>query len=226
MPLPSEVIVHPLVLLSAVDHYARVAKDTRKRVVGVLLGEVFKGKLDVTNSFAGGGCRRAAPVMSRRQHVPRSPHARAAPRRAPAAVPFDEDAKDPRVWFLDHNYMETMNGMCRKISGARAPSWRIACARARVCISLYVCVWDMCVCVCVRACVWVRLAPRSCVRACMRGCADARRRAWVPARGIPARPHGEACVRLPLSAARRGSPSRSQGANRRLLQHGPEAAAR
>ena len=38
------VIVHPLVLLSVTDHYNRVAKDTRKRVVGVLLGESYKGR--------------------------------------------------------------------------------------------------------------------------------------------------------------------------------------
>ncbi|CAM9297976.1 unnamed protein product, partial [Heterosigma akashiwo] len=31
---PVNVVVHPLVLLSAVDHYNRVAKDTKKRVVG------------------------------------------------------------------------------------------------------------------------------------------------------------------------------------------------
>jgi 26S proteasome regulatory subunit N8 len=48
-----EVIVHPLVLLSAVDHYNRVAKGTQKRVVGVLLGTSWKGRIDVTNSFAG-----------------------------------------------------------------------------------------------------------------------------------------------------------------------------
>lgn len=46
-----EVVMHPLVLLSAADHYHRVARGTRKRVVGVLLGTVFKGKVDVTNSF-------------------------------------------------------------------------------------------------------------------------------------------------------------------------------
>ena len=46
------VVVHPLVLLSVVDHYRRVAKDTRKRVVGILLGEKHKGRTDVTNSFA------------------------------------------------------------------------------------------------------------------------------------------------------------------------------
>ena len=43
--LPAEVVVHPLVLLSVVDHYNRVAKDTRKRVVGVLLGESYKARL-------------------------------------------------------------------------------------------------------------------------------------------------------------------------------------
>lgn len=53
-PNPDLVVVHPLVLLSVVDHYNRVAKDTRKRVVGVLLGEFSKGTTDVTNSFAGG----------------------------------------------------------------------------------------------------------------------------------------------------------------------------
>lgn len=53
MPSPETVTVHPLVLLSVVDHYNRVAKDTKKRVVGVLLGSVSKGEVDVTNSFAG-----------------------------------------------------------------------------------------------------------------------------------------------------------------------------
>ncbi|KAI3828547.1 hypothetical protein L1987_02648 [Smallanthus sonchifolius] len=47
-----KVLVHPLVLLSVVDHYYRVAKGTRNRVVGVLLGSSFKGTVDVTNSYA------------------------------------------------------------------------------------------------------------------------------------------------------------------------------
>lgn len=46
------VIIHPLVLLSVADHYHRVARGTRKRVVGVLLGSSFRGKVDATNSFA------------------------------------------------------------------------------------------------------------------------------------------------------------------------------
>ena len=57
MSVPTKSVIHPLVLLSSVDHYNRVAKDTKKRVVGVLLGEVRKfGNnviADVTNSFAG-----------------------------------------------------------------------------------------------------------------------------------------------------------------------------
>ncbi|KAK4724248.1 hypothetical protein R3W88_027027 [Solanum pinnatisectum] len=47
-----KVIVHPFVLLSIVDQYNRVARDTRKCVVGVLLGTSFKGIVDVTNSYA------------------------------------------------------------------------------------------------------------------------------------------------------------------------------
>lgn len=46
------VVVHPLVLLSVVDHYNRIAKDTKKRVVGILLGETHQGKVDVTNCYA------------------------------------------------------------------------------------------------------------------------------------------------------------------------------
>ena len=53
MPTPEMAVVHPLVLLSVVDHYNRVAKDTKKRVVGVLLGENSKGRIEITNSFAG-----------------------------------------------------------------------------------------------------------------------------------------------------------------------------
>lgn len=83
--LPNKVVVHPLVLLSVVDHYARTAADgaVGKRAVGILLGEVFQGKVDITNSYA---------------------------------VPFEEDVKDPTVWFLDHNYHEDMFAMFKKVN--------------------------------------------------------------------------------------------------------------
>jgi 26S proteasome regulatory subunit N8 len=45
------VVVHPIVLLSVVDHYTRVAKGTNKRVVGALLGEIEAGQVHVTNCF-------------------------------------------------------------------------------------------------------------------------------------------------------------------------------
>ncbi|ANB15010.1 proteasome regulatory particle lid subunit RPN8 [Sugiyamaella lignohabitans] len=78
------VTVAPLVLLSVVDHYNRIAKDTKKRVVGVILGDNNgKGTIRVTNSFA---------------------------------VPFEEDEKNPGVWFLDHNYIEGMRDMFRKVN--------------------------------------------------------------------------------------------------------------
>jgi 26S proteasome regulatory subunit N8 len=49
----SLVTVHPLVLLSVVDHYNRVAKNTKKRALGVLLGQAHGNKVNVANSFAG-----------------------------------------------------------------------------------------------------------------------------------------------------------------------------
>lgn len=80
----STVVVHPLVLLSTVDHYNRIAKDTNKRVVGVLLGEISKGEVDITNSFA---------------------------------IPFEEEeGKDSNVWYLDHNFLENMAGMYKKVA--------------------------------------------------------------------------------------------------------------
>jgi len=79
----TNVTVHPLVLLSVADHYHRVAKGTRKRAVGVLLGTVYKGKVDATNSFA---------------------------------VPFEEDSKNPAVFYLDHNYLENMMAMFKKVN--------------------------------------------------------------------------------------------------------------
>ncbi|KAI1175772.1 26S proteasome regulatory subunit rpn-8 [Nemania sp. FL0916] len=77
------VTVAPLVLLSVVDHFNRAAKGTRKRVVGVLLGQNDGKNVRVSNSFA---------------------------------VPFEEDNDDPSVWFLDHNYVENMNDMFKKVN--------------------------------------------------------------------------------------------------------------
>ncbi|SPO05322.1 probable 26S proteasome regulatory subunit RPN8 [Cephalotrichum gorgonifer] len=78
------VTVAPLVLLSAVDHYNRtIVKGSKRRVVGVLLGNNDGKDVRVSNSFA---------------------------------VPFEEDDKDPSVWFLDHNYVEGMADMFKKIN--------------------------------------------------------------------------------------------------------------
>lgn len=80
----SKVVVHPLVLLSVVDHFNRMKKiGSIKRVVGVLLGSNRQGVLDVSNSFA---------------------------------VPFDEDDREADVWFLDHDYLENMYGMFKKVN--------------------------------------------------------------------------------------------------------------
>ena len=36
--------------------------------------------------------------------------------RLPLPVPFEEDGTDPSVWFLDHNYVEGMNDMFKKVN--------------------------------------------------------------------------------------------------------------
>ncbi|VDM97019.1 unnamed protein product [Thelazia callipaeda] len=81
----NKVVVHPLVLLSVVDHFYRVSKtQNAKRVVGVLLGSLKANKtLDIANCFA---------------------------------VPFDEDEKDKKTWFLDMDYLESMYNMFHKVA--------------------------------------------------------------------------------------------------------------
>ncbi|PLW18664.1 hypothetical protein PCANC_13297 [Puccinia coronata f. sp. avenae] len=93
----TQVIIHPLVLLSVTDHAARVAKGGSKRVVGVLLGQDLGSTLNVANSFA---------------------------------VPFDEEevsstgtgtgtgtgSQKLPSWFLDHNFVESMGEMFKKVS--------------------------------------------------------------------------------------------------------------
>ena len=80
---PEKVAVHPIVLLSVVDHYNRSALGTKRRVVGALLGEYIDDKVDVTNCYA---------------------------------LPFEEDPKDKKVWFVDHIYSENMLEMFQKIN--------------------------------------------------------------------------------------------------------------
>lgn len=88
---PKVAAVHPLVLLSVVDHYKRVANNNpAKRVVGALLGQwTSHGVVNISSSFA---------------------------------IPFEEeqsksqDAEYPDIWFLDHNYLENMYMLSKKVT--------------------------------------------------------------------------------------------------------------
>lgn len=52
--VPKHVVVHPIVLLSVVDHFNRLSRiGNQRRVVGVLLGSWRSGVVDVATSFAG-----------------------------------------------------------------------------------------------------------------------------------------------------------------------------
>ncbi len=68
------VVVHPLVLLSVVDHYSRSCKDTKNRAVGVLLGYWRGGDLEVTNSFAGTCAQRTPGAAAIRVLTPSTCH--------------------------------------------------------------------------------------------------------------------------------------------------------
>ncbi|WVN88162.1 uncharacterized protein L203_103363 [Cryptococcus depauperatus CBS 7841] len=83
-----EVVIHPLVLLSVVDHAARVPLSKNKRILGVLLGQDNGSTINVANSFA---------------------------------IPFEEDEKDPKTFFLDLDYVEEMWRMFRKVNAKEHP---------------------------------------------------------------------------------------------------------
>lgn len=57
-------------------------------------------------------------------------------------VPFDEDDKDDSVWFLDHDYLENMYGMFKKVNGKS--EFLIACVgcvcvfKPGICVSLFI----------------------------------------------------------------------------------------
>ncbi|KAF7493241.1 26S proteasome non-ATPase regulatory subunit 7 [Sarcoptes scabiei] len=100
-----KVVVHPLVLLSVVDHFNRMGKiGNLKRVVGLLLGSI-KGQrvLDISNSFAGN--------ILRFDYTDRFDLMKIL-----SLVPFDEDERDRSVWFLDHDYLENMYAMFKKVN--------------------------------------------------------------------------------------------------------------
>ncbi|KAL7419259.1 proteasome regulatory particle subunit [Cryptotrichosporon argae] len=86
----TNVVIHPLVLLSVVDHAARLhlEQNAKKRVLGILLGQDNGTSINVANSFA---------------------------------VPFEEDDRDPRTFFLDLDYVEEMWRMFRKVNAKERP---------------------------------------------------------------------------------------------------------
>lgn len=56
------------------------------------------------------------------------------------SVPFDEDDKDKSVWFLDHDYLENMYGMFKKVNGKEGMEFRANACRfllgARILIAI------------------------------------------------------------------------------------------
>lgn len=85
------VAVHPLVLLSVADHYNRVVG--RKNEGRRVVG-ILLGQVHSNGTI----------------NVTNS-----------YAVPFDEDDKNPDVWFLDHDYHDTMADLFKKVNARERP---------------------------------------------------------------------------------------------------------
>lgn len=49
------------------------------------------------------------------------------------AVPFEEDDRDTKIWFLDHSYLEQMYRMFKKVNGV--PPSLVGCASVRECLA-------------------------------------------------------------------------------------------
>lgn len=79
--------VHPLVLLSVVDHYTRPDGKNTKRVVGCLLGHTHNGYAHAVNSFA-------VPFEETRKPL----------------------TKESSPWFLNFTYLEDMYEMFNKVN--------------------------------------------------------------------------------------------------------------
>ena len=141
--IPTSVIVHPLVLLSATDHYMRVNKETSKRVVGVLLGaKEIAGERDSWKISTHEGQVWLSKYLWTflKQNMWCFETGNFSLQYSQAgilnvtnsfALPFEEDSKDPKIWFLDHNYLENMYAMFKKVNG----QWGfILCASYLFCV--------------------------------------------------------------------------------------------
>ncbi len=50
-------------------------------------------------------------------------------------VPFEEDERDPSVWFLDHNYLENMAAMFKKVNSELPCSLKHSYYGAGACVA-------------------------------------------------------------------------------------------
>lgn len=83
-----------------VDHAARVPLGKNRRVLGVLLGQDNGTTINVANSYVDISLLQEEGISD-----------------DSFAVPFEEDERDPKTFFLDLDYVEEMWRMFRKVNG-------------------------------------------------------------------------------------------------------------
>lgn len=85
------VSIAPLVLLSVVDHYERIVRSSESSVVS--------SKKRVVGVILGDSSDHSTVRVSNS-----------------FAIPYEEDETNPNIWFLDHNYIDSMMEMFKKIN--------------------------------------------------------------------------------------------------------------
>lgn len=106
--IPTTVDIHPLILLSAVDHFSRMNNkvNTNRRCVGLLLGMYLKDKKAGESRIPASAATKGKSTVLEDVMLDINNC---------FAVPFTEDPKDNAVWFFDTNYAEEMFRMYKKV---------------------------------------------------------------------------------------------------------------
>jgi 26S proteasome regulatory subunit N8 len=100
-----------------VDHASRVPTSSRKRILGILLGQNDGKTINVANSSVSFARSCFDSSLARPKQIRQLILFMPSILYHSFAVPFEEDDRDPKTWFLDLDYIESMWEMFRKVNG-------------------------------------------------------------------------------------------------------------
>jgi 26S proteasome regulatory subunit N8 len=107
----------PFLIYQVVDHASRVPTSSRKRILGILLGQNDGKTINVANSSVSFARSCFDSSLARPKQIRQLILFMPSILYHSFAVPFEEDDRDPKTWFLDLDYIESMWEMFRKVNG-------------------------------------------------------------------------------------------------------------